>query len=285
MRAVEIVNGKIPMSTESAGSLFHDLSSISPDIAGELLAKATSLLPDGVAGYQTGSTYSMVTPGLGRPKDAHDMDIMVDIEAVGQALGVTEVDPKKRSTAIKKALVDHLKDSAKKQGLGDIETKLYGINVGIALPYRGRRYQVDYELVRNPAEVHSFHRHSYTGDGFKGMHKQRLLASIARKTITRDHPHGLAWSAFEGLKTRIPDPKKPGETKTGELITSDPNRVAKMLLGQQATASDLSNVMSILKALAASSSEKEFELKTGDAREEFAKDPNSPELPKKTDLS
>ena len=246
---------------------------------------AVSLLPSPLRKinqhFQTGSTHA-VTAGNAGPHitSSGDMDIMIDLDNVIRLFKISLDDPKKAATAAKKALEAYIKKAADAAGIRDLVTSIYSINVGMALPVGDSKYQVDIELVRNAQNIHQFHRHDYRRPGYKGVHKQRLLASIARNTVTRDHPHGMAWSAFEGLKDRVVDPLKPGGTKITELITADPQEVAELLLGQNSTVEDLRDVSHILAALARNSATpQQYENKIEDARNEFAKEEQTPPLP------
>ena len=275
MKIYEILSAPV---IEARMTLFPDLSPLTAADAKQAYNLAVKLLPPGVTPYQTGSTHAMMS-GKSSVSSAGDMDIMIDIENLGKALGVQETDPKKHATAIKQAFDKWVKSAAAKQGIPDIETRLSGINLHTALPIGDKRFQVDFELVNDPENVHVFHRHEYRDNPYKGMHKQRLLASIARTTKSEEYPLGLAWSAFEGLKNRVEDPKKPGQTKTADLITNNADKVAKILLGSSASAKDLVNVPAILHALAKNNSQQDYETKIADARKEFESDTKFPPLP------
>lgn len=278
MKARELIHFTGTALLTEGGSVFNDISPILPTEAKAVYDTAISLLPDGVIPFHTGSTHAMLSGA--QVKSAGDMDIMIDISKVALALDVNEKDPKKKALATKKALESYLKMAARRAGLAGLETKIYGINVGISLPVNGKLVQVDFELVKDPGNVHAFHRHGDDPFGFKGIHKQRILASIARHTKTTEHPLGLSWSAFEGLKGRIEDPRNPTQTKSGDLITNDINDVARILLGKGASSRDLNTATSILSTLAKNSrSADEYETKIADAREEFSKDGKAHRLP------
>ena len=70
------------------------------------------------------------------------------------------------------------------------------------------------------------------GSPYSGEHKHILLASIARAK-------GFKYSYKNGLM----DPT------TNETITKDPNQMAKMLLGQMASAKDLTSVERIINVV------------------------------------
>ena len=90
------------------------------------------------------------------------------------------------------------------------------------------------------------------GSDYKGAHRHILLASIAKAK-------GLKWSFQNGLSNR----------ETGELISKDPNEIAKKLLGQMTTVKDLATVESILNVIMKLPNYEEL---VADARDTLAKD-------------
>ena len=90
------------------------------------------------------------------------------------------------------------------------------------------------------------------GSPYKGAHRHILLASIAKAK-------GMKWSFQNGLVNR----------ETTEIITKDPNEIAKKLLGQMTGPKDLSSVESILDVIIKLQNYDEL---VADARETLAKD-------------
>lgn len=90
------------------------------------------------------------------------------------------------------------------------------------------------------------------GSAFKGVHRHVLLASIAK---TKD----MKWSANNGLIDR----------ETNQVITKDPNQIAKTLLGQTATPSTIDSVEGIIGYIKKLPNYEEL---VADARETMAKD-------------
>lgn len=68
----------------------------------------------------------------------------------------------------------------------------------------------------------------------KGAYRHILLAAIGSVMVSTDHPQGLSWSYKNGLIDR----------GTKEIITKNPNDVAKILFG--GNAADLDNINTIL---------------------------------------
>ena len=91
------------------------------------------------------------------------------------------------------------------------------------------------------------------GDGtvYKGAHRMIMLASIAKA-------QGMQWSPTKGLVDR--------ETK--EVITTDPNEIAKRLIGQGANRANLDSVETINKAI---KGRPDYEDLVADARSNFEK--------------
>jgi hypothetical protein len=104
-------------------------------------------------------------------------------------------------------------------------------------------------------------RGSPEGSPYKGLHRQILLASIAKA-------QGLKWSHKHGLVDR----------DTNEVITQDPKEIAARLI--DGVPSDLDSVESIIKKI---KDRQDYPQLTADAREAFAKDnivlPESAPLP------
>lgn len=71
-----------------------------------------------------------------------------------------------------------------------------------------------------------------TTPGFKGRHRHILLASIAKS-------RGYRWSPNSGVMTR----------DTGIVLTSNPDAVANYILGQNASASDLESIDTIMSVM------------------------------------
>lgn len=100
------------------------------------------------------------------------------------------------------------------------------------------------------------------GSQYKGAHRHILLASIAKSK-------GMKWSFQNGLMNR----------ETNDIITKDPNEIAKKLLGQMAGPKDLESVESILNVITRLPNYNEL---VADARETLAKD--GVELPESAKL-
>ena len=65
-----------------------------------------------------------------------------------------------------------------------------------------------------------------------------MVADLAKATTTDQHPNGFKWSPYKGLVDR----------ETNELVSSNLDEIAKILLNPNAKGSDLGSVESIVKA-------------------------------------
>jgi len=116
--------------------------------------------------------------------------------------------------------------------------------------------QVDIMVVDGGETAQKFHVHDIPkGSPYKGVHKQIMIADLAKD-------NGYKWSPYKGLVNR----------ETNELVSNDLDEVAKLLIGDNATAKDLGSVESIVRAM-------------GPKGEEFLRqleaDPESPFVKKK----
>ena len=106
-------------------------------------------------------------------------------------------------------------------------------------------------------------RGSGEGSAYKGADIHVLTASIAKS-------QGLRWSYKTGLTTR----------DTGRVISRDPDEIARILLGPQATAKDMNSVERMHDLL---KGRPDYEAAVADARDTFAKGGKS--LPESSEAS
>lgn len=120
-----------------------------------------------------------------------------------------------------------------------LDTKKTGTSVHVKVPVGNAAHQVDIMVVDNGETAQKFHVHDIPkGSPYKGVHKQILIADLAKNTTTPEYPEGFKWSAYKGLLARRDD----------SLVSSDLDEIAKILLGSSASAKDLGSVESIVKA-------------------------------------
>ena len=147
----------------------------------------------------------------GRKADSGDLDLSVD---------ANEIDKKEFA--------------AKLAGIfGKDSVKLSGDSVHLKTPINGDPEQgfaqTDFMFSDDPTWQQFSVRGGLPDSPYKGEHRHILLSSIARA-------RGMKYSYKNGLV----DPE------TDEVITKDPNKMAKDLLGQTATANDIKSVESII---------------------------------------
>lgn len=167
------------------------------------------------------------------------------------------VDDKKIS---KGELEKKLSAYASKAGLENATAKS-GISVHFKTPINGDPdngfVQTDF-MFGDPEWMKFAMAGEYGDDGIRGQHRHILLNSIGKARVSDDYPKGLKWSYNKGLVDRA----------TEEVITKDPNQIAKMLLGQTATADiamSFPKIMDFIKKLP------NYEELTAEARETLAK--------------
>ena len=143
---------------------------------------------------------------------------------------------------------------AKEQGLEPKEyVKKSGDSVHFRTPIQGKEgefVQTDF-MFGDPEWMKWAMRGSGKDSKYKGVHRHVIMSSIA-KTM------GLKWSYKQGLVDRATD----------EVVTKDPNEIAKRLLGPKYTEKDLLSVESILNAIKDNPKRDEM---LADARETLSK--------------
>lgn len=178
-----------------------------------------ALKPTGIAAIPVGSAAS---PKEGR--SSGDMDVIVDEAAVLAFFKAKDA----------KSARKELSAFIQQQGL---ETAQSGINVHVNVPVGQAHHQVDIMVTANAPKVAKFHTHDIpVGSPYKGVNKQLMMAILAKQK-------GYMWSAWQGLFARTPEGKK------GEFVTDDLNKVAQLLLGDIASAANLSSVENIMRAM------------------------------------
>lgn len=218
------------------GNVWPDITPFKKEEAGTILASLQKVMPKNLKLIKVGSA--------GQKEISGDMDVMVDESQVikmfkpqiEKIMSAQKGKKTQNPTQIARAL---LKEYFEKKGFKSAQT---GINVHVRVPVGKTIAQVDIMFVEDAGNVSVFHQHDYNSE-FKGKHKHMLLSSIAKETKSKKYPNGLMWSAFQGLFSRNAEGKK------DQLVTRDPDIVAKMLLNPKAHRKDLANVESIIAAL------------------------------------
>jgi len=151
-----------------------------------------------------------------------------------------------------------------KKGIEPKDIRKTGDSVHLKTPILGDAVngyvQTDF-MFGDPKWQHFSLKGSPEGSPYKGLHRQILLASIAKAL-------GLKWSYKHGLVDR----------ETNEVISQDPKEIAARLI--DGVPGDLDSVESILKKI---KGRQDYDQLTADAREAFGRDkltlPESAPLP------
>jgi len=185
----------------------------------------------------------------GRKPSSGDLDLAVDADVVSKA-----------------ELESKLNDWISQNNLNAKEyIAKSGVSVHFKTPINGNAengfVQTDF-MFGNPEWMKFALAGEYGQDNIRGEHRHILLSSIAKA-------QGMKWSFKQGLIDR----------GTNEVISKDPNEIAKKLLGQTATAEDVAsfnNIMQYVKKLP------RYTELTAEARETLAKQgieiPEEPQL-------
>lgn len=179
-------------------------------------------LPKGLTVYPIGSA--------GKKKISSDMDVLID---AGELMTIFPAQELKQSRA---ALENHFRE----QGLYAART---GVSVHVGVPTgRGDEVvQVDVMAVENAAAAAPLHQHDYSEDpAMKGGTLHAIWADLANMSSIPG-ASSLMMSPYRGLVNRA----------TKELITSDKDEIASIIIGPGATADDMRSVASIMRALQA----------------------------------
>jgi hypothetical protein len=174
---------------------------------------------DGLPAKWLGST--------GRKPTSGDLDLAVNANEVSKA----ELESKLKSWATQNNLDP--KEFVKKSG----------ISVHFAAPIEGNSekgfVQTDFMFLNNLEwETWLLSGGMRSPSEYKGVFREVALNSVAKGTITSEHPQGLRLSG-KGVVDRA----------TGELVTLDPEVATKLLFGKDGTLDDMSSVENIYKKL------------------------------------
>lgn len=177
------------------------------------------VLPKGVNIYPIGSA--------GKKEISSDIDALIDASELMAAL------PTKELKLSRKALEDYFKQ----KGLFAARTGV-SVHVGIPTGAGDEVVQVDLMAVENAKNAQPLHTHDYSDPTMKGGTLHAMWADLANMSQTQGHT-SLMMSPYKGLVDR--------ETK--EIVTSDKDTIAKIIIGPTATADDMGNPTKMMKAL------------------------------------
>jgi hypothetical protein len=176
----------------------------------------------------------------GRKPTSGDLDLAVDANAV-----------------TKEQLVQRLSQWAVSHGLKPEEyVRKSGISVHLKTPINGRPdsgyVQTDFMFLKD-VPFSKFILSAPANSNYRGQDRNVLMNSVAKSM-------GYKLNQNAGLMTR---------TEPNELISNDPDQIAKILLNNRATEKDLYSVETIIAAL---EKDPKKDAKLADAREHFARE-------------
>ena len=179
-----------------------------------------SVMPPGVNLYPIGSA--------GHKEVSSDIDALIDAGELMKAFPSKEL----------KIARQQLEQYFKSKGLFAARTGV-SVHVGIPIGQTKDLVQVDLMAVDNAKAAQPLHTHDYSRDPkMKGGTIHAIWADLANLSSTPEHP-SLMMSPYKGLVDRT----------TKELITNNKDEIAKIIIGPNATAQDMSSVDAMLDAL------------------------------------
>lgn len=208
------------MVINEGGNVVPNAKPVTRQNASVVAKNLQSLMPKGIKVHPIGSA--------GQKEVSSDMDVLID---AGQLMAAF---PSKELKLSRKALEDYFKS----KGLFAARTGV-SVHVGVPTGDSDDVAQVDIMAVENAAAVVPLHTHDYSGDPkMKGGTLHAIWADLANLSSIPGH-ESLMMSPYKGLMDR----------QTKELISSDKDAIAKVIIGPTATARDMGSVQSILAAL------------------------------------
>lgn len=184
-----------------------------------VMANLKKFMPKGINLFPIGSA--------GHKEVSSDIDALIDAKELMAAF------PAKELKLSRKALEDYFKE----QGLFAARTGV-SVHVGVPIGDTDKLVQVDLMAVDNAKAAQPLHTHDYTDPNMKGGTLHGMWADLANMSSVEGH-NSVMMSPYKGLVDR--------ETK--ELITSDKDAIAKVIIGPTATAADMGNPARVLAAL------------------------------------
>lgn len=184
----------------------------------------------------------------GKKDMSSDIDILIDAEDLMRAY-------------------PHAKDlKGARQALeGDLKTKGYfaarsGVSVHVGIPVGDGIVQADIMAVDKAKAAVPLHTHDYSDPGMKGGTLHAMWADLANMSRIPGHD-SLMMSPYKGLVDRT----------TKELVSSDKDEIASIIIGPGATAKDMGNPKAMMAAL------KKFPDKYATIKQKYFPDPGTNE--------
>lgn len=214
------------------GHVIPNVSKITRTNFQTVLINLKKLIPQGINIYPIGSA--------GKKEIASDVDVLVDANELLAAFPASK-DIKSAKQSFELSLTNQGYRTAK-SGVS--------IHIGIPTGENNDVAQVDIMIVDNAKDAAPLHTHDYSQDpSMKGGTLHAIWADLANMTSYNNESSFinskgeirpiLMMSPYRGLVNR----------KTNELITSNKDEIAKLIIGPDATSIDMSSTTRILDAL------------------------------------
>jgi hypothetical protein len=207
------------MIVNEGGNVVPDAKPVTRQNVKTVINNLAKVMPNGITVYPIGSA--------GKKDISSDMDALIDASELMKAF------PAKELKLSRKALEDYFKE----KGLFAARTGV-SVHVGIPTGEGNDVTQVDLMAVENAKEVVPLHSHDYTDQSMKGGTLHAMWADLANMSSIQGH-ESLMMSPYKGLVDR----------QTKELITSNKDQIAKVIIGPTASGDDIGNPTKMLNAL------------------------------------
>jgi hypothetical protein len=210
------------MSTliSEGGNVVPDAKPVTRKNVSTVVSNLQKLMPKGINVYPIGSA--------GKKDVSSDMDVLID------AAELMAVFPSKELKLSRKALEEYFQSNGMFAARSGVS-----VHVGVPTGEGNDVTQVDIMAVENARDVVPLHTHDYSKDAsMKGGTLHGIWADLTNMSSLPEHP-SLMMSPYKGLVDR----------QTKELITSNKDQIAKIIIGPNASADDMGSVHSILAAL------------------------------------
>ena len=202
------------------GNVVPDAKPITRKNVQTVVNNLQKLMPKGIVVHPIGSA--------GKKDVSSDMDVLID------AAQLMSVFPSKELKLSRKALEEYFQSKGMFAARSGVS-----VHVGVPTGEGEDVTQVDIMAVENAADVVPLHTHDYSKDAtMKGGTLHGMWADLTNMSSLPDHP-SLMMSPYKGLVDR----------QTKELLTSNKDKIAKIIIGPDASAEDMGSVHSLLIAL------------------------------------
>lgn len=202
------------------GNVVPDAKPVTRKNVQTVVGNLQKLMPKGIRVHPIGSA--------GKKDISSDMDVLID---AGELMTVF---PAKELKLSRKALEEYFQSKGMFAARSGVS-----VHIGVPTGEGNDVTQVDIMAVENAADVVPLHTHDYSRDpAMKGGTLHGMWADLTNMSSLPEHP-SLMMSPYKGLVDR----------QTKELITSNKDKIAKIIIGPSASAEDMGSVHALLTAL------------------------------------